>query len=311
MNVDVSVVIPARNRPKAIIDAITSVRNQTCLPREIIVVDDASTDETPTVVASLADGSVPVCLHRLSVNRGGGFARNVGIDAATGRLLAFLDSDDQWLPHRLEAQLSRIGSFGETDFLCFSNLRVDRADGSRPAPWNSMDYIPGGNVADYLLRANQAIQTSTFLMPKSTASRIRFDDRLRRHQDIDFVLRAAGAGVNFIYVPEVLVHYSADVNAARTSQRRDAGPSLAWMEVARNYLTDAEIAAFYQKHIFDIELADAPIRALARGARGVVAGAAPLSPYLRTAFRILAPEQLKAVVRWLVRRPGAHAEGQR
>lgn len=297
MRVDVSVVIPVRNRPLAIVAAITSVREQTLPVREIIVVDDASTDDTPHVVAALAEGDIPVRLIVLPENRGGGAARNAGIDAAKGQLLAFLDSDDRWLPRKLENQVGRISALGTEDYLCFSNLEVDRADGTPPAPWNTIDFVPGKDPLEYVLNEDQAIQTSTYLMPTATARRVRFDDRLRRHQDLDFVFRAARAGVTFVYVPEVLVHYSADVNAVRTSQRRNAAPSLYWMEVARAYLSDAQIGAFYQKHVYDMDLADEPIRAMMRGARGVLAGHATFMQWLRTTIRVLAPSGLKNLIR--------------
>ena len=99
----VSVVIPVFNRPAAVRRAIESVLAQTCQDFEIIVVDDGSTDETPAVVAGLADPRMTLIQHE--GNRGGSAARNTGLRAASAEYVAFLDSDDEWLPRKLERQL--------------------------------------------------------------------------------------------------------------------------------------------------------------------------------------------------------------
>src|SRR5215468_5764628 len=100
----VSVVVPVFNRPIAVARAINSVLVQTCQDFEIIVVDDASTDDTAAAVASIRDSRVRSIRH--DRNRGGSAARNTGIEAAGAPLVAFLDSDDEWLPSKLERQLA-------------------------------------------------------------------------------------------------------------------------------------------------------------------------------------------------------------
>jgi glycosyltransferase involved in cell wall biosynthesis len=101
-----SVVIPAYNGSRFIGDALASVFAQTALPAEVIVVDDASTDDTVGLVETLAASApVPVRLIRLSRNSGGP-ARpiNVGIEAAVGQFIAVCDQDDVLLPDKLEVQ---------------------------------------------------------------------------------------------------------------------------------------------------------------------------------------------------------------
>jgi glycosyltransferase involved in cell wall biosynthesis len=92
----VSVVIPLYNCADRIEGAIRSALDQTARPLEIIVVDDASTDPVDIDALTAIDPCVRVIRHE--VNRGGGVARNTGIDAARGDLVAFLDADDRWLP---------------------------------------------------------------------------------------------------------------------------------------------------------------------------------------------------------------------
>lgn len=100
----VSVVIPAYNREKAIIPAIQSVIAQGVDEIEIIVVDDCSTDGTIQSIETLVDGRIRLIKHEK--NKGEAGARNTGIHTARGKYIAYLDSDDQWLPGKLKAQLN-------------------------------------------------------------------------------------------------------------------------------------------------------------------------------------------------------------
>ncbi len=98
----VGVIIPAFNVASCIKVAIDSALSQTLAPREIIVVDDASTDETPSIVAEIAQDHSSVRLIRLPTNRGAAAARNAGLNNCSSDWIALLDADDRYLPHRLE-----------------------------------------------------------------------------------------------------------------------------------------------------------------------------------------------------------------
>ena len=100
----VSVVIPTHNRKRLVPRALESVLAQTRPAEEIIVVDDGSTDGTASAVASRFAGVR--CLRQ--ERRGVSAARNRGVASATGHWIAFLDSDDEWLPHKLERQLAAL-----------------------------------------------------------------------------------------------------------------------------------------------------------------------------------------------------------
>ena len=102
MDFSVSVVIPTYNRAHFLPAAIDSVLSQTCPPSEVIVVDDASTDDTPTLMQTRYGDCPSVRYIRLEENRGPDFARGLGVQASSAPFLAFLDSDDVWLPHHLE-----------------------------------------------------------------------------------------------------------------------------------------------------------------------------------------------------------------
>jgi glycosyltransferase involved in cell wall biosynthesis len=101
----VSVVIPTHNRGSVLTRAIQSVVAQTFQDFEVLIVDDDSSDDTPRLVADLAATDARIHHHRHESNRGAQAARNTGIRAARGEWVAFLDSDDWWLPSSLEVRL--------------------------------------------------------------------------------------------------------------------------------------------------------------------------------------------------------------
>jgi len=105
-NVKVSVIVPAYNRAHTIRRCLDSALGQTISPHEVIVVDDASTDDTTSVVKSISDERLR--LITMPLRKGAQAARNVGIKNAKGDYIAFLDSDDEWLPEKLEWQIQEI-----------------------------------------------------------------------------------------------------------------------------------------------------------------------------------------------------------
>lgn len=113
-----SAIIIAYNTEAYIADAIRSVRAQTVAPREIIVVDDGSTDRTAEIVRRLG---ADIRLIQQE-NRGSGAATTVAIQAATTGLIAGLDSDDIWLPHKMERQLQTLDRMPEIA-ACFGRMR--------------------------------------------------------------------------------------------------------------------------------------------------------------------------------------------
>ena len=104
----VSVVIPAYNAGKTIAEAVGSVLAQSFGNLECLVIDDGSTDDTGAVIERLADQDLRVRLlrHRENCNHGTARSRNLGVYAARGEFIAFLDADDAWLPDKLERQLA-------------------------------------------------------------------------------------------------------------------------------------------------------------------------------------------------------------
>ncbi|MBB3595714.1 glycosyltransferase involved in cell wall biosynthesis [Rhizobium sp. BK529] len=239
----ISVVIPTYNRAARTLAAVKSVLSQTYKNIEIVVVDDASADNTLEVLKQVEDPRLRVIA--LGQNRGGGVARNTGIDNAKGEFVAFLDSDDEWSKSKLEIQLSALLTSSDDRTISFTNLIID--DGRTQTLLNNMPLQPDQKIGDYIfLNWSQAhVQTSSWLMPTGIARAVRFRDDLRIHQDWDFLIRAQRRGYRFLHVPQHLTIWRVDDRPDRVSlspERLDR--SLAWLDTVRGDIGNNAYRAF-------------------------------------------------------------------
>ena len=166
----VSVITPAWNAEEHIAATIGSVRAQTMADWEMLIVDDCSLDRTAAVVEKLAGEDRRLRLIRRRQNGGPARARQAGLDAAGGRYIAFLDSDDMWLPSKLERQLAFMQA--KRAALCYTSFRRISEDGTRvgrPRP------IPASLSYSQLLR-NTAIATLTVVVDRSVAGELSMTD---------------------------------------------------------------------------------------------------------------------------------------
>lgn len=125
----VSIITPAYNAEKFILETIESVQGQTYQDWELIVVDDCSTDFTNIMVRDYAKGDPRIKLIRAPQNGGVAKARNIGLDNAKGGYIAFVDSDDLWKPEKLEKQLAFMEKTG--CIVSYSDFqKFNTADGS-------------------------------------------------------------------------------------------------------------------------------------------------------------------------------------
>jgi len=121
----VSVIIPTFNRANKVLGAIDSALTQTYQPLEVIVVDDGSTDATMAALDSLS-GRIKVIQQ---ANAGPSAARNCGVAAANGEMIAFLDSDDHWKPDKIERQVALMGRAGSRMCCCVCNATIMGGNG--------------------------------------------------------------------------------------------------------------------------------------------------------------------------------------
>lgn len=120
----VSIITPAYNCEKYIGATIESVLSQTFQKWEMIIVDDCSTDHTSDVVMSYCQNDTRVIYKKIEQNSGAAVARNLAMDLAKGQYIAFLDSDDLWLPDKLTIQLEFMRAHGYK-FTCTDYEQVD------------------------------------------------------------------------------------------------------------------------------------------------------------------------------------------
>lgn len=197
----ISVIVPTYNRAHLISRSIQSVLAQTYNDFELIVVDDGSTDNTEEVVRALNDRRISYLKH--SGNRGVSAARNTGIKAARGSYIAFQDSDDEWLPQKLEKQMALFQQDKKGDLglvLCERLCIKEREETWKTPETNRLNYE---QLLSYLGAFVQG--TPQFLFKRDlTGPELYFDENLRAWEDWDLMVRISRI-CRIDYVKEVLV----------------------------------------------------------------------------------------------------------
>ena len=206
----VSVVIPTYNRAPIVCDALESVRRQTYRPIEVIVVDDGSTDGTEALTrdwqAKHATEDGFISRYVSQKNQGGNVARNRGIAQCTGDYVAFLDSDDCWLPEKLAKQMRVLLTNDDDMGAVYCGLcHVELATGEvLETPRRS---FPTGRLLDQLLVRDVTAPTSAYLIRRGVFRHVGiFDTELQARQDWDMWIRIASK-YRIGAVPEALVEY--------------------------------------------------------------------------------------------------------
>jgi glycosyltransferase involved in cell wall biosynthesis len=199
----ISVIIPTHNRPDSLAASIQSVLNQTFEELELIVVDDASGDTTPQIVASFRDPRVHYIRH--DQNRGGAAARNTGIRYSNAEYVAFLDDDDEWYPEKLARQMERMLASEPEVGVVYTGYRVvDRASGRI---YGRMIPTAKGNLYPRLLESNPIGGTSSVLLKRTCLTKAGlFDESLPSFQDRDLWIRISRE-FHFDYIQDSLLDY--------------------------------------------------------------------------------------------------------
>lgn len=221
-----SVVIPVYNRADSVLPALQSVQNQTFDDFECLIIDDGSKDgdKLAAVIASLNDERFEYIRQQ---NNGACHARNTGIDRARGLYVALLDSDDLFLPEKLE-KCARLLPQSDQDVLVCSQMVVERGMQNvwiRP----NRGPLPNERVDEYLLCNPGKIQTSTMVLPTRLARAVRFDEGLPSLQDADFAIRVANAGTTIKFIHEPLIIFEDKPNESRVSRDSTYVPLLTWI----------------------------------------------------------------------------------
>lgn len=225
----VSVIMPAYNAGRHVAESVRSVQAQTYGLWELVVVDDGSTDETGEVVQALAVEDSRVRYVRRP-NGGQAAARNTGLGAARGALVAFLDADDLWLPHKLAAQLEVLKRTGVD--LVYTDGDIFSDDGAESAE-ERFHIVPGETRGVEMFRtlfASNRIGTLSVLVKRSALDAVNLFDENRAYQnceDYDLWMRLAKRGAGFYGMPEKLMRYRRHAAATTYTASRLLTPMLA------------------------------------------------------------------------------------
>ncbi len=219
----VSCIVPVYDGERHLGDALASVLDQTSPPFEVLVLDDGSTDGSAAVAASFGDPVRVVEQAHHGVSR----ARNHGIELARGDLIAFLDADDLFVPHKLERQRAQLLARAELEMVAAHTVNFWSAE----VPDHQRDHDPQH-------RDPWPRHISTWMVRRSVFDRVgRFDETMPVSQDVDWHIRAQAAGVVIETLPDILTRRR--LHATNTTRHRRDECQAAVLASVRRHLTRA------------------------------------------------------------------------
>ena len=199
----ISVIIPAYNAEKTIRRALISVENQTMLPKEVIVIDDCSSDQTNTIIREYMSESKLNIRHEIQVaNAGAGSARNAGWLVSSEKYVAFLDADDMWHPKKLEIQFNSMENSDDCSMSCHYRHVTDLEN------WSEVQFDASVQrlftFKDFLIR-NRCATPSVMVKREITA---RFHPGKRYAEDYLLWLQISALYGPVLFIDLPLVHCS-------------------------------------------------------------------------------------------------------
>jgi glycosyltransferase involved in cell wall biosynthesis len=215
-NMEVSVIVPSFNRRALTARAVRSILNQTSGDLEVVVVDDGSREEE--VYAPEPAHADRVRVIRQQSNGGVSVARNTGIQAAAAPLVAFLDSDDYWLPDKLENQLRVFREQKDSQRLLLYSPYYT-VDGPFYTPTPFVPLRAQQSLGDYFLIDYGCLHVDTWLARRDYLAQFPFDPELKISEDWDVLLRLEAAGGRFAWIPRPGAVRNVDLRPDRLTTR--------------------------------------------------------------------------------------------
>jgi teichuronic acid biosynthesis glycosyltransferase TuaG len=235
----ISIVTPTYNSSCYIKDTIESVQSQTCTNWEMIIVDDCSYDETIFIVKKEIEKDPRISLHQLERNSGAAVTRNVAITQASGKYIAFLDSDDLWHPKKLEKQLEFMKK-NEYAF-SFTSYRIMKEDGNLT---EKVIHAPKQITYKQLLK-NTIIGCLTVMIDIEKTGKMQMPN-IRAGQDTAYWLSILKQGYIAYGLNEDLSIYR-KVNGSISSNKLKAFRKM-WVIYRRLELLNPIISTYYLSH---------------------------------------------------------------
>jgi len=294
----ISVVIPVRNRTDLLRRAVGSVLRQTHRPLEVVVVDDCSSEDIAAALADMAPDNLPIRVLRNAENAGGQASRLAGVRAASGNVVALLDSDDWWEPTKLQLQLDALLHNPGSLVSC----RLLLATSGKVTPPVVIER--GEPVQEYVYSRGGFLQTSTFMASRPLLLDALAASQMDCHDDTYLALWLRARGVRIVQLEAALTHFDDFPRHDRMSiveAQADKAYELFerinvdWSARAKaGYLVRDTVRRHIHNHM--------PLRALATLARAWHPGL-PLSLYARTLLAIVFGG---SPLRFFRRRPQEH-----
>lgn len=238
MDNSVSVVIPTHSRPDTLARAIESVLDQTHRDLELIVVVDGHHRPTEDLLTTCDDPRLRWIVNETNLGTGG--SRNVGVRAAHGRFVAFLDDDDVWLPTKLTRQVALLAA-GDEPTVASGRIirRTKHADfiGPRHPP------AAGEHLSEWLFRPRPPLegatrfQPSAIVVPRQLALDIPWDVSLRFYEGHDWLLRAAAAGARLVLTEEPVYIWNIHPSSISAGHAADWRGALDFIERRQHLVT--------------------------------------------------------------------------
>jgi glycosyltransferase involved in cell wall biosynthesis len=244
----VTVLLPTYNRAAFLPAAFEAIRNQTLTDWDLVIVDDGSTDDSEAVVTRLREGMPQQVTYVRQANAGAYGARNTALDLATGRHVAFYDSDDVWLPHHLERCVAALDADPALDWVYAACRIVDYRTGrvtdpdtfvhaGAPRPFTKLHAREQGHVRVFddpgtvacAIRDGLYCGLQNSVIRRSVFTRARFHAGVRNEaEDQLFVIRSLKQGHRMGYINDVHVQYHVhDTNSSAPDPRQAVDRQLA------------------------------------------------------------------------------------
>lgn len=222
----VSVIMPAYNAAPFIEEAISSVVNQTMTDWELFVIDDCSKDNSFQLAQELATNDLRIHVIKNDVNLGCASTRNRGIGLARGQYIAFLDSDDIWLPEKLERQMAKIQESGAG--ICYCSYGIIGASGEKV----KADYLVPETAEFRNILMENYIQCSAMLICADIVRMFMFNTEFY-HEDYILGLDMLRSGEKAVGCKEILLNWRYLENSRSFNKKKSA---MNRWRIYRNYL---------------------------------------------------------------------------
>jgi glycosyltransferase involved in cell wall biosynthesis len=258
--ISISVIIPAYNRSATIGYCIQSILNQTYQKFEIIVVDDCSTDNTVEIIENISDNRLKII--KLDKNSGAQVARNIGIKSAQNEWIAFQDSDDEWLPTKLEKQINELEKVNfDKHFVIHGNCNVLDHEKNENTFWKLP--LLEGECYKQLLSSPGPVFPSLLISKQALTEIGLLDEHVPSYQEWDTSIRLAKY-CRFIHIQDPLFIYhkqrgetisknlSGDITGYQyiLNKNKDKIISICGLEVWRQHLK-IQITKMFNWNLFD------------------------------------------------------------